>query len=68
MKVIVLRLVLERFDYVMWFDGDCFIRDLRWNVTAFVQAYTPPGIEILTASDMVPGGGARESARLLEKF
>jgi hypothetical protein len=37
----------------MWMDSDVMIRDMEWDVAAFVQQQLTPDIDILTADDMV---------------
>eukprot|EP00730_Choanoeca_flexa_P007772 TRINITY_DN12391_c1_g1_i4.p2 TRINITY_DN12391_c1_g1~~TRINITY_DN12391_c1_g1_i4.p2 ORF type:complete len:214 (+),score=44.39 TRINITY_DN12391_c1_g1_i4:516-1157(+) len=52
-KVMILRLVLEKSPLVMWIDSDVMIRDMEWNVSAFVAQHMKADVDVLTASDMV---------------
>lgn len=52
-KIVVLRLLMEKVPYLMWVDADVMFRDMNFNLTKFVELHMIPGVQILTADDMV---------------
>lgn len=52
-KVLALRLALEKSSWVMWNDADVIMRDMQWDLKAFINKHMPQGVHFLTADDMV---------------
>jgi hypothetical protein len=52
-KVVVLRLLLEKNPLVMWVDADVMFRDMEWDIHAFMSEYFTGDVDMLTAHDMV---------------
>lgn len=52
-KVLVLRLLLEKNPLVMWVDADVMFRDMDWDIHEFMSTYFTEGVDMLTAHDMV---------------
>ncbi|EDQ91863.1 uncharacterized protein MONBRDRAFT_5955 [Monosiga brevicollis MX1] len=52
-KILVLRLLLERNPLVLWIDADVIVRDQDWNLPAFLDEHMPPDVAVLGADDMV---------------